>query len=107
MLEGAFVDNIMMHSETRAYPVEPQYTAGLTDGTQSFYKYSLRESSYPTLTLVDEIANETGSVNAMINSKLISRKQACKMINEMFGLNIDVKVRDEDVKIHDTDTVDM
>ena len=57
--------------------------------------------------IVDEIANETGSVNAMINSKLISRKQACKMINEMFGLNIDVKVRDEDVKIHDTNTVDM
>ncbi len=62
MLEGAFVDNIMMHSETRAYPVEPQYTAGLTDGTQSFYKYSLRESSYPTLTLVDEIANENGVI---------------------------------------------
>jgi len=62
MLEGAFVDNIMMHSETRAYPVEPQITSGLMDGTQSFYKYSLRESSYPTLSLVDEISDEYGNV---------------------------------------------
>ena len=62
MFEGAFVDNIMMHSETRAYPVEPQITAGLIVGSQSFYKYSLRESTYPTLSLVDEIRDEFGNV---------------------------------------------
>ena len=62
MFEGAFVDNIMMHSETRAYPVEPQITAGYTVGSQSFYKYSLRESSYPTLSLVDEIKDKYGNI---------------------------------------------
>lgn len=60
MLEGIYVDNIMMHSETRVYPTEPQITAGLIVGTQSFYKYSLRESSYPTLSLVDELSDGQG-----------------------------------------------
>ena len=62
MLEGVFVDNIMMHSETRVYPTEPQITAGLVVGTQSFYKYSLRESSYPTLILVDELQDSQGNI---------------------------------------------
>ncbi len=62
MLEGIYVDNIMMHSETRAYPIEPQITAGLTVGTQSFYKYALRESSYPTLTLAYELSDNNGNI---------------------------------------------
>lgn len=62
MLEGMYVDNIMMHSETRVYPQEPQETAGLTVGTESFYKYSLRESSYPTLSLADEISDGQGNI---------------------------------------------
>lgn len=62
MIEGVYVDNIMMHSETRVYPTEPQITAGLIVGSQSFYKYSLRESSYPTLSLVDELADSQGNV---------------------------------------------
>lgn len=62
MLEGVYVDNIMMHSETRVYPTEPQITAGLIIGSQSIYKYSLRESSYPTLSLVDEISDSQGNV---------------------------------------------
>jgi len=62
MLEGLYVDNVMMHSETRVYPTEPQITAGLIVGTQSYYRYSLRESTYPTLTLVDEIADSQGNV---------------------------------------------
>ena len=61
MLEGIYVDNVMMHSETRVYPTEPQLTAGLIVGTQSFYKYSLRESTYPTLSLVDEIKDAYGN----------------------------------------------
>ena len=61
MLEGVYVDNIMMHSETRVYPTEPQITAGLTVGSQSFYKYSLRESTYPTLSIVDEISDARGN----------------------------------------------
>lgn len=62
MLEGVYVDNIMMHSETRVYPTEPQISAGLIVGSQSFYKYSLRESTYPTLSLVDEISDSQGNV---------------------------------------------
>ncbi len=62
MIEGLYVDNIMMHSETRVYPSEPQITAGLIVGSQSFYKYSLRESSYPTLSLVDELTDGQGHV---------------------------------------------
>ena len=62
MIEGLYVDNIMMHSETRVYPAEPQRTAGLIVGSQSFYKYSLRESSYPTLSLVDELTDGQGHV---------------------------------------------
>ncbi len=62
MLEGLYVDNVMMHSETRVYPTEPQITAGLIVGSQSFYKYSLRESTYPTLSLVDEIRDAYGNV---------------------------------------------
>ena len=56
-----FVDNIMLHSETRAYPIQPQETAGLTVGTQSIYKYSLRESSYPTLSIVEDIQDSQGN----------------------------------------------
>lgn len=62
MLEGIYVDKIMMHSETRVYPQEPQITAGLIVGDQAFYRYSLRESTYPTLSLVDEITDGKGNV---------------------------------------------
>ncbi len=62
MLEGVYVDNIMMHSETRVYPAEPQITAGLIVGSESIYKYSLRESSYPTLSLADEISDSLGNI---------------------------------------------
>ena len=61
MLEGVFVDNIMMHSETRVYPTEPQITAGLIVGSQAIYRYGLRESSYPTLTLVEELRDINGN----------------------------------------------
>lgn len=61
MIEGLYVDNIMMHSETRVYPPEPQATAGLIVGSQSFYRYSLRESSYPTLSLVDTLSDSEGN----------------------------------------------
>jgi hypothetical protein len=62
MLEGIYVDKIMLFKESRIYPQEPQITAGLIVGDQSFYKYSLRESTYPTLTLVDEISDGQGNI---------------------------------------------
>lgn len=62
VLEGMYVENIMMHSETRVYPTEPQITAGLILGSQSFYRYSLRESTYPTLSLVDTLTDGEGNM---------------------------------------------
>lgn len=62
MLEGIYVDKILMYSETRVYPIKPQDTAGLVVGTQSFYRYSLRESTYPTLSIVDEISDGQGNI---------------------------------------------
>lgn len=61
MLEGVYVENIMMHSETRVYPLEPQITAGILVGTEAIYRYGLRESSYPTLSLVDELTDGKGN----------------------------------------------
>ncbi len=62
MLEGMYVENIMMHSETRVYPTEPQISAGVIDGSQAIYRYSLRESSYPTLSIADTISDSKGNI---------------------------------------------
>lgn len=60
MLEGMYFENVMMHSETRAYPQYPTITGGKFLGSEPIYRYGLRESSYPTLTIVDEISNGNG-----------------------------------------------
>lgn len=62
ILEGLFYENAMLHSETRPYPQYPTITAGLMVGTQAIYRYGLRESSYPTLSIVDEITDGKGNV---------------------------------------------
>ena len=61
MLEGMFVESIMTHSETRAYPQYPTITSGESLGSDSIYRYGLRESSYPTLSLVDNICDNVGN----------------------------------------------
>ncbi len=61
-LEGMFYENLMLHSETRPYPQYPTITAGLMLGTQAIYRYGLRESSYPTLSIVDEITDGKGHI---------------------------------------------
>lgn len=50
--------------------------------------------------ITDEVQRNQGGVIASRYSRLDSRKQACKKINEMFGLNIDVEYR-EDYKLYD------
>lgn len=60
MFEGAFFENVMMHSETRPYPQFPQETSGLVLGTDAIYRYGLRESTYPTLSIVDQITDGQG-----------------------------------------------
>lgn len=54
--------------------------------------------------ITDEVQRNQGGVIASRYSRLESRKQACKKINEMFGLNIDVEYR-EDYQLYD-DLVD-
>lgn len=41
--------------------------------------------------VTDEVNASQGATNAMKNTRLKARKEACKKINEMFNLNIDVK----------------
>lgn len=56
-----FVENIMMHSETRAYPQYPTITSGEMLGADTVFRYGLRESSYPTLSIVDKISDGQGN----------------------------------------------
>lgn len=60
ILEGMYFENAVMHSETRVYPQFPTITSGLVEGTDAVYRYGLRESSYPTLVIVDEITDGNG-----------------------------------------------
>ena len=62
MLEGMYFENVIMHPETRVYPQYPITTGGEFLGSDSVYRYGLRESSYPTLTIVDEISNGEGEI---------------------------------------------
>ncbi len=61
ILEGMYFEQAMMHSETRVYPQLPIMTSGLIEGMDSVYKYGLRESSYPTVSLVYELSDGMGN----------------------------------------------
>lgn len=61
ILEGMYFENAIMHSETRVYPQFPTITSGLKEGTDAVYRYGLRESSYPTLVIVDELQDDRGN----------------------------------------------
>ena len=62
MLEGWFVNNVLMHKEIRPYPPQPQETSGVVHGTSSIYRYSLKESLYPTLIIIDPISDGNGDI---------------------------------------------
>lgn len=55
MLEGLYVDKILMYETIRPYPIEPQETSGLSVGSEVYYRYSLKESDYPTLIIIDPL----------------------------------------------------
>lgn len=61
ILEGMYFENAMLHSETRVYPQYPMITSGLMEGMDSVYKYGLRESSYPTLSMAYELSDGMGN----------------------------------------------
>lgn len=56
--------------------------------------------------ITDEVQKNMGGVIASRYSRLEMRKQACKEINEMFGLNIDVEYRNDfDVDVFEGESV--
>lgn len=62
MLEGIYVEKVLTHPNIRPYPIEPQETAGYFIGSQSIYKYSLKDSDYPTIIIPDPIYDNEGGV---------------------------------------------
>ena len=44
MLEGLYVDQVLMHDNIRAYPIMPQETSGVGLGAQAIYRYALTDS---------------------------------------------------------------
>lgn len=56
--------------------------------------------------LNDEVIRNMGSTVASRYTRLEMRKQACKKINEMFGLNIDVDYREDIQLVDDEEQID-
>lgn len=58
--------------------------------------------------VTNEVSSNMEVTEMFRYTQLSSRKQACKLINEMFNLNIDVEFRNEDMNITDKDmTLEM
>ena len=49
MFEGVFAEKVLTQEYIRPYPQAPQETSGYYVGSQSIYKYSLKDSDYPTI----------------------------------------------------------
>lgn len=62
IFEGTFVNDILMQKDTRPYPVMPQETSGIYTGTDTIYRYSLKSSDYPTITIDEPIFDGRGNV---------------------------------------------
>lgn len=61
ILEGMFYEQVMTQPEIRVYPQYPTIPAGDVLGTQAIYRYGLRESTYPTLSLVEPLYDKSGN----------------------------------------------
>ncbi len=62
MLEGIFVEKVLTHENIRAYPIEPQETSGYFVGSQAIYRYSLKDSDYPTVIVCDALYDNEGGI---------------------------------------------
>lgn len=62
MLEGMFVEKVLTQEYIRPYPTEPQETSGYFVGTQSIYRYSLKDSDYPTIIIPDPLYDNDGGI---------------------------------------------
>ena len=61
MLEGIYADKVLSYPKIREYPIHPQPTSGITMGSQAIYRYSLKDSDYPILTIIDKISDTEGN----------------------------------------------
>lgn len=62
MFEGIFVEKVLTQKYIRPYPQAPQETSGYYVGSQSIYRYSLKDSDYPTIIIPDPLYNNEGGV---------------------------------------------
>lgn len=62
MLEGQFVDHVFKFDNLRYYAVSSSSDFAVTLGGDSIYKYSLKESDYPTLIITDALKDGEGGV---------------------------------------------
>ncbi len=62
MLEGIYTEAVLMHPEIRPNPIMPRPTGGVTLGSQAIYRYSLRDSDYPILSIIDQIKDDEGNL---------------------------------------------
>ena len=61
MLDGNFTQNVLTFPTVRPYIPHPQETSGVGDGSQAIYRYSLKDSDYPILSIVDKITDPDGN----------------------------------------------
>lgn len=57
-----YVEKVLTHPNIRPYPIEPQETSGYFVGSQSIYRYSLKDSDYPTIIIPDPLYDNAGGV---------------------------------------------
>ena len=62
MLEGMFVEKVLTHEYIRPYPIQPKETSGYFIGTQAIYRYSLKDSDYPTIIIPDPLYDNDGGI---------------------------------------------
>ncbi|MFR1672846.1 MAG: hypothetical protein ACLSWI_07890 [Candidatus Gastranaerophilaceae bacterium] len=62
MLEGIYVNQVLNHKSVRPYIRCPQETSGYFTGTQAIYRYSLKDSDYPILSLAEPLFDGQGDV---------------------------------------------
>lgn len=62
MLEGIYTENVLMYPTIRPYPIHPMETSGTANGSQAIYRYSLRDSDYPILSIVEKISDAEGEL---------------------------------------------
>ena len=62
MFEGMFVEQVLTHEYIRPYPQAPQETSGYYVGSDAIFRYSLKDSDYPTLIIPDPLYDNAGNV---------------------------------------------